>query len=278
VSKNVKFVALKTLLIINLILPLWFFSQGYLPVGGRANSMANATVALSDAWSFHHNPGALAKLDKLSIGVSYENRFLIKELQSQGFVYIQPVKSGVISFGAQSYGYSDFRTFRGGLGYSMKLTEKFMAGVQLNYQNLRLTDFYGSRQSVTAEFGLLCLITENWHVGMSIFNIGRAKLSSYQDDRFSTVMRLGTSFAFSDKLILAAETEKHIDYPLRVKSGLDYALAKHFYLRAGVATQPIELTFGFGYRMKSVLLDFGSAYHQLLGFSPHFGLTYTRSK
>jgi hypothetical protein len=269
---------LKTVLLLYLILPLSLLSQGFLPVGGRSNSMANATVALSDAWAYHHNPGALAGVDKLSVGVSYENRFLLRELQSQGFVYIQSLKRGVFSLGAQTYGYTNFRTIRAGLGYSMKLSEKCMAGVQMNYLSLRLAEFYGSKQSVTAEFGLLCLLTENWRVGMSVFNLGRAKLSAYKDDRLSTVMRLGTAYAFSDKLSVVFEAEKHIDYPLRLKSGLDYSVAKYFFFRAGVATQPVEVSFGFGYKMKALQLDMGTAYHQQLGWSPHFGLTFTGRK
>jgi hypothetical protein len=266
---------LKSTLLIIVSIPFCILSQGWLPVGGRSNSIANAAVALSDAWSFHHNPGALADVSKMAIGVSYENRFLLRELQSQGFVYIQPLKKGVISLGAQSYGYTHFRTFRGGLGYSMKLSEKFMAGVQMNYQTLRLIEAYGSKQALTAEFGILGHLTDQWSVGMSVFNLGRAKLSVFEDDRFSTIMRLGTSYVFSGKLTVVAEAEKNLEYALRLKAGLDYMVARSFYFRAGVATQPVEVTFGFGHKMKSFQLDLGSAHHQQLGWSPHFGLTFT---
>jgi hypothetical protein len=265
---------LKTTLLFSIALPLSVFAQGWMPVGARSNSMANASVALSDAWAFHHNPGALAGLDKVSIGISYENRFLLKELQSQGFVYAQPLKKGVISVGAQSYGFTNYRTLRGGVGYSMKLSEKLMAGVQMNYLSLRLAEAYGFHQTLTAEFGMLFLLTEKWKMGVSVFNLGRAKLSDYQDDRYTTLMRLGTSYALSEKFIVVAEAEKDLDHPLRMKAGMEYAIAKPFFFRVGVCTEPIELTFGFGYRMKSFQLDLGSAYHQQLGWSPHVGLTF----
>ena len=58
-------------------------------------------------------------------GVSYENRFLLKELQSQGLTAVIPLKSGVLSVGAQSFGYTEFRTYRSGLGYSLKLSDFF---------------------------------------------------------------------------------------------------------------------------------------------------------
>lgn len=265
---------IKAIIGLLLLFPLTLIGQGYLPMGGRSNSMANATVAVADAWSFHHNPGALAELEKQTVGISYENRFLLKELQSQGFVFAQPIKTGVVSVGAQLYGYNAFRTYRVGAGYSLKLSERFSAGVQLNYQGLRLSENYGTKNSVSAEVGLLAKISEKWKIGMAVFNLGRMKLSDYQDDRFTTVFRLGTSYTISKKVLVALEAEKNVDFPIRVKAGMDYQAIKNFYFRAGCATQPIEISFGFGYKFKVLQLDFGTAYHQQLGWSPHFSLTY----
>lgn len=267
---------IKYIIVLLVLLPFALSSQGWLPMGGRSNSMANATVSISDPWSFHHNPGALADVDKMSIGISYENRFLLKALQSQGFVYVQPLKKGVFSVGAQLYGFDLYRTYRAGAGYSLKLSEKFSAGVQMNYQGIRLTESYGSKNTVTAELGLLAKITDSWNMGVSVFNLGRAKLADFEDDRFTTLMRLGTSYTFSKKVIVAAEVEKNIDFPMRFKAGLDYQVIDNFFFRAGFATQPVEVTFGFGYKFKVVQLDIGSAYHQQLGWSPHFSLTYQR--
>jgi hypothetical protein len=165
---------IRPLLLLLLLIPQVLDAQGWLPMGARSNSMANATVAISDAWSFHHNPGALAELKQLSIGVSYENRFLLKELQSQGVVFVQPLKNkGVISVGAQTYGFELYRTNRIGAGYSLQLSERFFAGVQLNYQGIRLSENYGSKNTMTAELGILGKITDNWKVGMNILFLFR---------------------------------------------------------------------------------------------------------
>lgn len=266
----------KIIICLLLFYPLLSYSQGWLPMGGRSNSMANATVAISDPWAFHHNPGALAEIEKQTFGVSYENRFLLKELQSQGLIYVQPLKTGVLSVGAQLYGFNLYRTHRIGAGYSLKLSDKFSAGVQMNYQGIRLPDNYGSKNTVTAELGVLAKITEEWRIGASVFNLGRAKLSEYQDDRFTTLMRLGTSYTFSKKVLVTAEVEKNVDFPTRFKAGLDYELIDNFFFRAGFATQPIEISFGFGYKFKVLQIDLGSSYHQVLGWSPHFSLTYQR--
>jgi len=250
------------------------FGQGWVPSGGMSMSMANASVCNNDVWAFHNNPGALGDIESLTAGVSYENRFLLKELQSQGIAIAIPLKIGVVSVGGHMYGYEQYRSYKAGLGYSMKLAEKFYAGVQLNYQGLRLSQNYGSANSMTAEAGFYGEITDDWKVGISVFNIGRSKLSEYQDDRFSTIMRIGSSYTFSDKVLLSGEFEKDLDNPMRFKTGLEYQVINNFFVRGGLATTPIELTFGFGYKFKKIHLDLGSAYHQVLGWSPHFSLVY----
>jgi hypothetical protein len=253
---------------------LFVHSQGWQPAGSRSMSMANSTVALSDVWSYHHNPAGLAFLKTTSAGLSYENRFLLKELQTQAVVVAQPLKVGVLSVGAQLYGHHAYRTTRVGMGYSMLLGENISAGVQLNYQGIRI-DNYGSKGTVTAEAGFLAKINSKVSLGFSVMNIGMAKLTAFEDDRFSTFMRLGLNYQISKKVIVLAEVEKSIETNLRVKAGMEYELLDRFFLRMGAASNPTEITFGFGYEFKNRLkLDLGSAWHQHLGWSPHFGLTY----
>ena len=61
---------------VHLILFLLFisnfsYSQGWLPMGSRSQSLANSSVCLTDIWSFHHNPAATANVENFGIGLSY---------------------------------------------------------------------------------------------------------------------------------------------------------------------------------------------------------------
>jgi len=266
------------LLIICCVTTLLASAQGWVPMGARSMSMANASTTLNDVWAYHHNPAALADISEITAGVSYENRFLLSELQSQGFAVAVPLKVGVVSVGGQLYGDKQFRTYKGGFGYSMRLAEKIFAGVQLNYMGLQLPENYGSKNSMTAEAGIYARFTDDWKLGFSVYNLGRAKLSDFEDDRFSTIMRIGTAYTFSDKVIVALDFEKNLDYDLRIKTGVEYEVVDNFFLRGGVATMPVELSFGLGYRWKQIQLGLGSSYHQILGWSPHFGLVYQGAK
>lgn len=250
------------------------FGQSYFSAGARSNSLANSSVSLCDGWSYFHNPGALGNLTKVEVGVSYENRFLLKELQTQSVVYAQPIKKGVVSLGATFYGFDIYRSSRAGFGYSLQLLENLYAGVQMNYQSIQFSSNYNASRTMTAEAGLYIKITDRWKLGISIFNIGRSKFSRDFDERISTVMRIGGLYQFSEIVRVTIEAEKNVHYFLRLKSGIEYNPVKKFFFRAGIATQPMEYTFGFGYRFSQIQLDLGSAYHQLLGWSPHFSLSY----
>ncbi|TNE55104.1 MAG: hypothetical protein EP338_05160 [Bacteroidetes bacterium] len=261
-----------------LVIPAFSFAQGWLPVGARSMSLGNATVALEDVWAYHHNPAAMAGLKGTHVGVSYENRFLLKDLQTQGLVIGQQVGKGMLSLGAQFYGHQLYRTNRLGLGYSLKLGELLSAGVQVNYQGVNIRD-YGKKGTVTAELGLLAKLNENLHFGFSIFNLNRARFSDFQDDRLATYMRAGLRYQVSKKLMLLAEAEKEVESKIRPKGALEYGAGEKFFLRLAAVGNPMELSFGMGFKFgKQLRLDFGSAWNQLLGWSPHAGLTWQLGK
>jgi len=251
------------------------FAQGWAPAGGRSRAMGDASVTLADVWAYHHNPAANAGLKQFGAGISYENRFLLKELQTQSLALALPMKKGVLSFGAQVFGYTQFRSMKSGIGYSIALTDLISIGTQINVHQIRLGQGYGNVLKATGELGVLAKIKEGWNVGFSVFNISRTLLSKYQEDRLTTVMRLGTSYRFSEKLLVCAEAEKNVEFPLRGKVGLEYLPAKTVALRTGFSTNPIELNAGVGCSFKNLyFLDFGSAYTQLVGWSPNVSFTY----
>ena len=70
------------------------------------------------------------------------------------------------------------------------------------------------------------------------------------------------------------EFEKDLDNPIRFRTGLEYQVIENFFVRGGFATAPVELTLGFGYQFKEIQLSLGSAYHQVLGWSPHFSFVF----
>lgn len=250
------------------------YCQGWLPVGARSMSLANATVAVHDNWSYHHNPGALAHVRKLSLGSSYESRFLLPELQTQALVLAIPLKVGTLSTGLQSFGHKNYRTNRIGIGYSLLLSETFSAGVQINYHRVRILN-YGASQLMTAEAGVLAKINEKLFFGFSIVNLNRAKLTEQAGNWLSTHLRLGLSYQINPEVLLLFESTKEVLSAIRFKTAVEYEFIPQFRFRTGAASAPFEIAFGFGYNTRYQLqINMGSAYQQIIGWSPHIGLNY----
>ena len=166
------------------------------------------------------------------------------------------------------------RIFRGGLGYSMKLSEKFYAGVQFNYNRIALAENYGTQSTMTAECGVFISLTENWSLGASVFNLGRAKLSDFQDERLATRFRLGSSISLSKVVELCFEAQKDVERPLRIKVGVEYLPNKSLAIRAGCKLNPLEVSSGFGCIWPAFQLDVATQYHQFLGWTPQVTFTF----
>ncbi len=258
--------------------PLISLAQGWMPAGARSGGLLNTSITHVDNWAYFNNPGALGLTEDLAVGIAYENRFLLNDLQSQAVAAAIPTKYGVFSIGGFHYGSSEFKNFRTGLGYAMKLADNFSAGIQLNYQGLRLPEFYGTSSTVTGEAGVLVRITDEWDFAASVFNLGRNKLSEFQDDRYNTILRAGTSFSPSKLIHISAEIWKDIDGPFSVRGGIEYEPFKAFHLRAGIGSEPTAFAFGVGYKWKVVQFDLSSAYHQTLGWSPQISFTYQKKR
>lgn len=249
-------------------------AQGYNFVGARSASLSGSSVCLTDAWAYHHNPGAVAAVTAFSAGVYYDARFVAKELQTQALAVALPLRTGVISAGGQFTGYSQYRTTRAGLGYALGLGEKFSAGVQLNLQQLKFGGNYGSANTATAEAGILAKISEKWSVGASVMNIGRQRVTSGLDERYPSLLRMGMAYIPSKTVTVTAEIQKEIIHPVSVKAGIEYQPAATFFIRGGAQTSPAGCAFGVGYKKSNFAIDAGSGFQQVLGFTPHFGLRY----
>ena len=260
------------------LLPKLFAADNY-PTGARSIGLANSSVTIADGWSAFQNQAALAWMDRISVGASYDNRFTISNLSTKGFVFTLPVKAGTFALSGNVFGYSQYSEKKAGIAFAKKLGEKFSAGVQLDYLNTFINDDnYGSHTTFAVEAGLLAEPLKNFRIGLHVYNLSRAKLAEYADEKIPTIFRLGASYRFSEKLFWSIEEEKDIDQKAVFKSGLEYHVAEVLYLRGGISTNPTLFSFGFGLKMGNLMLDMASTYHQVLGFSPAVSLTYQFGK
>lgn len=245
------------------------------PIGGRSGAMGNASVTLTDFWAVHNNQAGIAYYDKIAAGIYYENRFITKELGLKCFSLVVPVnKAGVFGLNVSSLGYKHYNETKIGLAYGMAFGERISAGVQLDYIYTHIGENYGNKGAVTFEAGLRAVIIKNLVLGAHIFNPIQVKLASYNDERLPLIFKVGLSYTFSDKALLAVEVEKDNNFKPVFKAGLEYHIVKPVYIRLGIATTPFVYSFGAGFEFYNFKLDISASRHAVLGFTPQASLVY----
>jgi hypothetical protein len=248
------------------------------PIGARSAGMGNATVSATDMWSSHHNQAGLGFVRDISAGVSYENRFLIKEISVRGGTVALPIKAGTFGLCITNFGYSQYSENKYSLSFAKAFGDKLSAGIAMDYLSTKIAEGYGTRGTLAAEAGIIAKPIKALTIGAHVYNPTRAKISEYDNERLPTIIRLGADYLFSDKVRIAVEAQKDMKYKAEFKAGLEYLPVKELYLRIGVSTNPTLSSFGFGINLKNFKIDVAANYHQTLGISPQLSLSYTFAK
>ena len=238
----------------------------------RSKGVANASVAFTDINSILNNQAGLAELENMGFVLSAEQRFVLNDLNNFGAGFAMPTNSGTFGVSIHYFGFEDFNQSKIGLTYARKLMDKLSVGVQFDMLSTQISE-YGNKNLFTFEVGVQSELIENLLIGFHLFN--PVKLEIIEDEYLPTILRAGATYTASKKLMLHAELEKDFDFPFIFKGGIEYELAKDFWLRVGVQTNPTALSFGLGYQMKNGLrFDLASNYHQELGFTPSVGISF----
>ena len=75
-------------------------------------------------------------------------------------------------------------------------------------------------------------------------------------------------------MIFTIEGQKDLEYKPIFRAGIEYNVFKNFIIRTGISTQPIEYSFGIGYKYKIIIIDIAFINHQVLGYYLQFGLSF----
>ena len=251
-----------------------FAQNGYnTTTGARGLGMGESTLGLQDIDAAFSNQAGLAYLESFGAAAAGERRFALNELGTYGAVAALPTKAGTFGLHIQYFGFADFNEQKIGLAYARKLGAKLSVGAQLSYLNTRI-ELYGNNGLPVAEIGLQAEVIKNIIVGTHLVSPFRAEIT--EGENLPTVLRIGVTWRASEQVLISVQGDKDIDYPVIFRSGLEYKISDLLRLRAGVATNPTKVSFGFGLQLESGLgIDIASAYHQILGLIPGVGVKYT---
>lgn len=254
------------------------FGQNGLPMvaGARGAGMGNASIGFQDVHSLFGNQAGLAHLDQVAFTAIGESRYIDFGIRSLAAGMGYPTNAGTFGLAVQYFGIQEYNEQKVGLAYGRKLFDQLSIGVQMDYLRLQIPD-YGSRNLFTFELGLQSQVSKRLLLGFHTFSPVQVEIIA--EEFLPSVFRLGAAYKVSSKLNIAAELEKDINFPVEVHVGLEYALIEALLLRVGVQTEPSELSLGLGYRLQDkLLIDVAASYHQFLGVSPTFNVSYLLNK
>lgn len=249
-------------------------------IGARFAGIGGTGLTLTDLWSIRMNPAGIAKLERPTAGLFYQQHFLSEEVASQALAVAIPLGSGVLGIGADRFGYSLYNETRGSVTYAMSFGDGLRAGIQMDYLGVRLGENYGSTGALVAELGLQARITEALWIGAHLYNPTRAMLGTSVeggvpvDERIPTLLRAGFTYSFSNKLLVNLEAEKDIDMPERIRAGVEYNPNDVLYLRTGISTAPTGSHFGVGVHLERIDIDMAVAVRSQLGPTPMLNINY----
>jgi hypothetical protein len=245
-------------------------AQGGLTQTGTARAKANGynTENFRDANAVFHNQAGTAFIDKHSLALSGENRFLLSGLTNGLAGYILPTKSGNFSLMAGTYGNEYYRENKIGIGYARKLTKETAMGAQVHYTFVQVAEG-GTAGAVNVDLGIQQKILDYLSLGLQVSNpVRRTFANGYTPP---TIFRLGSQLTLSEKVLLLAGIEKQTDWKENIKFGLEYNLHPNFTARTGLQTYPRSVAAGFGLKIREkVIMDFAAEWQSVIGISPAF--------
>ena len=235
--------------------------------GGRSSAIGGCSVALNDFWSINNNPAGMTCYPYFSAGISYENRFLMKELSYADAALLMPVKIGTFGLSYSRFGYENYNENKVGLAFARAFGPHLKIGLKLDYLAIRFSKDYAIRQNATFELGLQSDITDDFRIGVYIFNPIYVKMKTLNDERVPVIFRFGFAYKITKDFLATTEAEYNSDTKLNYRIGLEYNTLKDFYIRIGVYTKPATACFGVGYTWNKITLDVAATMNQYTGVS-----------
>ncbi len=267
---------LRILLILTFFLTILGESQGQLHFQGTqgsvSNGLAGTGVTLEGIDAIFNNQAGLASIDSFSFIVSTESRFLISDLTNIGIGVALPVGSnGVFGFSAINQGLGDFKEQKIGLAYTRSLFSNFRMGAQFDVLNVTILNF-GNRTTGTFELGFMADIGKQFTISGHIFSPVLISITEEENDVNSRI-RVGGTYAPSDKIKVHLEIDKWLQNPLSIRGGFEYQATQDIAIRIGISSEPASYSIGLSYNLfNNFSIDGSYGTHPTLGGLPSMSL------
>jgi hypothetical protein len=264
-----------------LVLPSLALGAGFAKVGtfggqelkigmsARATGMGSAfTGVADDATSVFWNPGGLVNVKGNEVSLNHVTWAADTKLSTAIIAFNPRSIPGTFALSVRSFwmdpqlvrtAYNpegtgetfDSGTTTFGLTYARFFTDKFSAGLTLNYIHMGLAEY--SVNTGSLDFGIMYRIgIKDLKLGMAMQHLGGNFTFDERESKLPVLFKVGASFnAFRNekqRLTLSLEFQHPSDNVERANVGGEWGLNEMFFVRAGynISYDSEKLAFGFG--------------------------------
>ncbi len=240
-------------------------------MGARSNGMGYSSAALFDNFALLNNVAGMAKLNQPVAGAAYHVAAALPNANRAAFAFSAPLKPGVLGIGMFRFGDNVYNESLLSAGFSNQFGLAAL-GIRVNYIQYQAEGF-GTKGVFTIGMGGIAQLTPEISIGAYITNINRPEIS-VDGDRVPALLNASVAFTPTEKVVIAAEIQKDLDYESTWKAGLEYAFHPKFFARTGFNLKPNASFFGFGFKTSRLTLDYALQHSTLLQLSHQASATY----
>ncbi|MDH5476356.1 MAG: hypothetical protein OEX22_11740 [Cyclobacteriaceae bacterium] len=237
-------------------------------------ALGNTSATLSNYGSVFSNAAGLAEINEISVAASYKvtpNALWQNTMSASSTV---PTKFGTIGVGFLRLGDNLFNQQLISMGFANRFGIASI-GIKANYLQYNIEGF--ANNSVPFfDIGGIVELTPQLFIGAYIVNVTQTKLSTFQNERFPTLLDAGLSYRPTEKLMINVEIEQDLDFSPTFKAGLGYTPIKNLSIRTGINTSPNRQFFGLGFIPNNILihLDYSLYHDRYSGISHQMSISY----
>ena len=242
--------------------------------GTRSLSTGGTLCAFGeDPWSFYYNPAHASKLNELS-AFFIPSVFGIQEVKSTGIACRDNLLGIDLGGAVQTFGFELYRENVFTLNLSVPVYDFLFVGANANANLLFIKD-YGTDFSFSFDAGAKMFLSRNFAIGFTTTNLNSAS-ATLSGDRLPQTFTGGIAFE-SDELNVGLEYFKELGFPSSVKIAAEYWPVDFIGVRAGSSSGTNSFNAGLAVRFLSFRFEYGAAFHQLLGVTQSFGISFDLS-
>ncbi|MFZ2905689.1 MAG: hypothetical protein WAZ98_05750 [Cyclobacteriaceae bacterium] len=243
-------------------------------MGSRANAVGYSSSTLSDTWSIFNNVAGLAQVKNTIASFTYDLHPSIVGANRTAAAFSLPIKFGTIGTGAYRFGDNLYNEQMLTVGFGNQFGLAAL-GASINYIQYR-TEGFGSKGVVSINLGGIANLTPHLSIGAYILNINQPSIN--QADKLPTKLVAGLGYKPIEKVLVAIEIEKDLEYNPLWKMGMEYKLHEKFVARTGFNLNPNVAFFGMGFKTKKFTIDYALQHSTLLNFSHQASVAYQFNK